>query len=69
MATHDKVTDDTDPGTVVVSETGKGRFQQEVISGAHRLLAARLTAILSLLSNDSEWISTSTAVHMDEDGR
>ena len=39
MATHDKVTDDREPSTVVVRETGKGRFQQEVISGAHRLLA------------------------------
>ena len=36
MATHDKV---REPGTVVVRETGQGRFQQEVISGAHRLLA------------------------------
>jgi len=32
MATHDKVTDDREPSTVVVRETGKGRFQQEVIS-------------------------------------
>jgi uncharacterized OsmC-like protein len=39
MATHDKVTDDRKPSTVVVRETGKGQFQQEVISGAHRLLA------------------------------
>ena len=39
MATHDKVTDDRQPDTVVVRETGPGRFQQEVISGAHRLLA------------------------------
>lgn len=39
MATHDKVTDDKEPSTVVVRETGQGRFQQEVISGAHRLLA------------------------------
>ena len=39
MATHDKVTYDRESGTVVVRETGKGRFQQEVISGRHRLLA------------------------------
>ena len=39
MATHDKVTDDSQRDTVVVRETGQGRFQQEVISGAHRLLA------------------------------
>ena len=39
MATHDKVTDDREPSTVVVRETSKSRFQQEVISGAHRLLA------------------------------
>jgi uncharacterized OsmC-like protein len=30
---------DHPPGTVVVRETGRGKFQQEVISGAHRLLA------------------------------
>jgi len=31
----------TDPvhGTVVVRETGRGQFQQEILSGAHRLLA------------------------------
>ena len=39
MATHDEVTDAREPDTVVVRETGQGRFQQEVISGAHRLLA------------------------------
>jgi putative redox protein len=39
MATRDKVTDDRESGTVAVRETGQGRFQQEVISGAHRLLA------------------------------
>jgi len=30
---------DPAPGTVLVRETGRGKFQQEVISGAHRLLA------------------------------
>jgi uncharacterized OsmC-like protein/alpha-beta hydrolase superfamily lysophospholipase len=30
---------DTAPGTVVVRETGRGTFQQEIISGPHRLLA------------------------------
>ena len=39
MADHDQVTADSKPGTVVVRETGHGRFQQEVISGSHRLLA------------------------------
>ena len=39
MITHDKITDDSEPGTVVVRETGHGQFQQEVISGSHRLLA------------------------------
>ena len=29
----------TAPGTVVVRETRRGQFQQEIISGAHRLLA------------------------------
>jgi uncharacterized OsmC-like protein len=39
MDTPAQVTGDTAPGTVVVRETGKGEFQQEVISGPHRLLA------------------------------
>ncbi len=30
---------DTAPGTVIVRETRKGTFQQEIISGAHRLVA------------------------------
>jgi uncharacterized OsmC-like protein len=30
---------DAQPGTVVVRETGRGRFQQEIVSGPHRLLA------------------------------
>lgn len=34
-----QVTGDTAPGTGVVRETGKGEFQQEIISGPHRLLA------------------------------
>ena len=38
-------TDDTAPGTVVVRETGKGEFQQEVISGPHRLLADEPAAV------------------------
>ena len=32
-------TDDTAEGTVVVRETRRGQFQQEIITGAHRLLA------------------------------
>ncbi len=31
--------EDTAPGTVVVRETRRGRFQQEIISGVHRLIA------------------------------
>jgi uncharacterized OsmC-like protein len=31
--------DGTPPGTVVVGETGKGEFQQEVMAGPYRLLA------------------------------
>ncbi len=31
--------DNTAPGTVVVRETRRGLFQQEIIAGAHRLLA------------------------------
>jgi uncharacterized OsmC-like protein/alpha-beta hydrolase superfamily lysophospholipase len=30
---------DTEEGTVLVRETGSGKFQQEIISGSHRLLA------------------------------
>jgi uncharacterized OsmC-like protein len=29
----------TEPGTVIVRETGRGKFQQEIISGMHRLYA------------------------------
>jgi organic hydroperoxide reductase OsmC/OhrA len=32
-------TDDTAPGTVIVRETRRGQFQQEIIAGTHRLLA------------------------------
>jgi uncharacterized OsmC-like protein/alpha-beta hydrolase superfamily lysophospholipase len=39
MVTDNRATDDTAPGTVVVRETGRGKFQQEVIIGEHRLLA------------------------------
>jgi len=39
MDDHAQSTDSTPPGTVVIRETGKGEFQQEVISGPHRLLA------------------------------
>jgi putative redox protein len=30
---------DTEEGTVLVRETGSGKFQQEIVSGAHRMLA------------------------------
>ena len=32
-------TEDTKPGVVTVNETRRGKFQQEIISGKHRLLA------------------------------
>jgi hypothetical protein len=35
MNTKTQVIDDTAPGTVVVRETGRGQFQQDVISGPH----------------------------------
>ena len=38
MDTKTQVTDDTTPGTVLVRETGRGKFQQEVVSGEHHLL-------------------------------
>jgi len=31
--------DDTAPGTVIVRETRRGMFQQDIITGAHRLIA------------------------------
>ena len=39
MDTKAQATDVTAAGTIVVRETGRGRFQQEVISGSHRMLA------------------------------
>ena len=39
MAVDARVTADTPPGTVEVRETRRGKFQQEVVLGAHRLLA------------------------------
>jgi putative redox protein len=39
MAADSQPTADTAPGTVVVRETRRGQFQQEIISGGHRLLA------------------------------
>jgi uncharacterized OsmC-like protein/alpha-beta hydrolase superfamily lysophospholipase len=39
MAADAQPSDDTEPGTVVVRETRRGTFQQEVIVGAHRFLA------------------------------
>jgi putative redox protein len=39
MAADTQPTFDTMPGTVVVRETRRGQFQQEVIVGAHRMLA------------------------------
>jgi uncharacterized OsmC-like protein/alpha/beta superfamily hydrolase len=39
MAADAQPTEDTQAGTVVVHETRRGKFQQEIISGKHRLLA------------------------------
>jgi uncharacterized OsmC-like protein/esterase/lipase len=39
MAADDEPADDTPPGVVEVRETRRGKFQQEVVLGAHRLLA------------------------------
>ena len=39
MTADDQPTDDTESGAVVVRETRRGKFQQEVIVGRHRLLA------------------------------
>ncbi|MFY9762047.1 MAG: alpha/beta fold hydrolase [Xanthobacteraceae bacterium] len=40
MAVDDaELTEDTKPGIVTVHETRRGKFQQEIISGKHRLLA------------------------------
>jgi putative redox protein len=39
MSVDTQPTEDTAPGTVVVRETRRGQFQQEVVLGNHRLLA------------------------------
>ena len=39
MAADDEPADDTPPGVVEVRETRRGKFQQEVVLGAHRFLA------------------------------
>jgi putative redox protein len=39
MAAEQAFSDDTPVNTVVVQETGHGKFQQEIISGRHRLIA------------------------------
>jgi putative redox protein len=39
VAANPQSTSDEDPGGVVVRETRRGKFQQEVIAGAHRFLA------------------------------
>jgi uncharacterized OsmC-like protein/alpha-beta hydrolase superfamily lysophospholipase len=45
MAADDQPSDDTAPGTVMVRETRRGKFQQEVIAGAHRFLADEPVAV------------------------
>ncbi len=39
MTPREMSDDDTEPGTVLVRETRRGQFQQEIISGPHRLIA------------------------------
>jgi putative redox protein len=39
MAAEQAFSDDTPTNTVVVHETGHGKFQQEITSGRHRLIA------------------------------
>jgi uncharacterized OsmC-like protein/alpha-beta hydrolase superfamily lysophospholipase len=39
MATDAVFDADTEEGTVLVRESGSGKFQQEIVSGAHRMLA------------------------------
>jgi uncharacterized OsmC-like protein/alpha-beta hydrolase superfamily lysophospholipase len=39
LAVDTQMAEDTQPGTVTVRETRAGQFQQEIISGSHRLLA------------------------------
>jgi uncharacterized OsmC-like protein len=39
MTADAETDDDTAPGTVIVRETGKAKFQQKVISGKHSLIA------------------------------
>jgi putative redox protein len=46
---------DTQPGTVVVRETGRGRFQQEIVSGPHRLLADEPSDVGGLDSGPSPY--------------
>jgi uncharacterized OsmC-like protein/alpha-beta hydrolase superfamily lysophospholipase len=45
MAADAQPSDDTEPGTVVVRETRRGTFQQEVIVGTHRFLADEPTSV------------------------
>ena len=45
MAADDKPSDDTAAGTVVVRETRRGKFQQEVSVGAHRFVADEPVAV------------------------
>src|SRR5579864_7181313 len=45
MAAADQPSGDTDPGTVLVRETRRGKFQQEVSVGAHRFLADEPVAV------------------------
>jgi putative redox protein len=39
MAAEQAFSDDTPTNTVIVQETGHGKFQQEIISGRHHLIA------------------------------
>jgi uncharacterized OsmC-like protein len=46
---------ESEPGVVLVRETGEGKFQQEIVSGPHRLLADEPVAVGGLDSGLSPY--------------